>query len=121
MATNTAAMMRTTFSQPAMTRMIRCPLRYSSTAMRRLPLLLGFLLLVLPAAAQTWHPIGPDGGRFARLLLDRNAPGRIFASAGRIWMSDDGGASWRRLAVPESGATLVGAVSDPHDRNVLWL
>jgi len=89
--------------------------------MRRLPLPLVLLLLVLPAAAQTWRPIGPDGGRFHLLLLDRNAPGRLFASAARIWMSDDGGASWRRLAVPEVGATLVDAVSDPHDRNVLWL
>jgi len=89
--------------------------------MRRFPLLLALLLLVLPAAAQTWHPIGPDGGRFQRLLLDRNAPGRLFAAGARIWMSDDGGASWRRLVLPETDGPLVDAVSDPRDRNVLWL
>ncbi len=62
-----------------------------------------------------WHPIGPDGGTFYKVVVDGQY---MFASAGaRSWMSDDGGGTWRHLPL----GWLRDAASDPSDRNVLWV
>jgi photosystem II stability/assembly factor-like uncharacterized protein len=60
-----------------------------------------FLLLVATfAAAQTWKPLGPDGGDVRSLAYDPSNPDRIFlgTSSGTLYVSVDRGASWSRLA-----------------------
>lgn len=60
------------------------------------------LLLALPLAAPAseWKPLGPDGGDVRSLAYDPLNPDRIFlgTSAGRLFVSNDGGASWNRFA-----------------------
>jgi photosystem II stability/assembly factor-like uncharacterized protein len=59
-------------------------------------------VLALPALAQSneWKPIGPDGGDVRSLTYDPASPDRIYlgTSAGRLFLSNDGGASWARFA-----------------------
>jgi photosystem II stability/assembly factor-like uncharacterized protein len=60
------------------------------------------LLFALPLAGQAsaWRPIGPDGGDVRSLTYDPLNPDRIYlgTSAGRLFVSSDGGASWTRFA-----------------------
>src|SRR5437764_8731746 len=69
-----------------------------------------FLLLVATlAAAQTWKPLGPDGGDVRSLAYDPNDPDRIFlgTSSGTLYTSIDGGANWLRLAHLGSSFDMV--------------
>src|SRR5437899_12923134 len=54
----------------------------------------------LPAWAQQWKPLGPDGGDVRSLARDPHSPDRILlsTSAGQIYQSTDGGANWLRFA-----------------------
>jgi photosystem II stability/assembly factor-like uncharacterized protein len=60
------------------------------------------LVLALPLGAQNpdWRPIGPDGGDVRSLTYDPANPDRIYlgTSAGRLFVSNDAGASWTRFA-----------------------
>ena len=64
-----------------------------------------FLGILLPgvasfAAAQTWKPLGPDGGDVRSLAYDPANPEHIFlgTSSGTLYVSADGGSNWSRLA-----------------------
>jgi photosystem II stability/assembly factor-like uncharacterized protein len=69
---------------------------------------LAFLLL-LPARAQQWTPIGPDGGDVRSLSRDPHVAHRILlsTSAGQIYESLDEGASWSRFAKLGDGNDYV--------------
>src|SRR5437868_13092414 len=58
------------------------------------------LVLLLPAMAQQWKPLGPDGGDVRSLARDPHSPDRILlgTSAGQIYQSTDSGANWERFA-----------------------
>jgi photosystem II stability/assembly factor-like uncharacterized protein len=74
----------------------------------RLPLFLAVLAVTVPGLhAQTvptvsgaWTTIGPDGGDARRFAFDPRDPQRIYLGTTDSWIyvSDDAGASWRRLA-----------------------
>jgi photosystem II stability/assembly factor-like uncharacterized protein len=66
----------------------------------RIALLALVLVLCLPAWAQQWKPLGPDGGDVRSLARDPHSPDRILlgTSAGQIYQSTDGGANWARFA-----------------------
>ncbi len=65
-------------------------------------LLLPVLLLVVTtsAPAQAWKPLGPDGGDVRSFAYDPNSPDRVFlgTSSGTLYLSDDRGVNWSRLA-----------------------
>ncbi|MFB3813762.1 MAG: transcriptional regulator [Terriglobales bacterium] len=66
-------------------------------------------LVVCPWAAAQWVTLGPDGGDVRSLAYDPHNPDRLFlgTSAGQLFLSNDNGASWSRLARLGSGNDLV--------------
>src|SRR6516225_9535323 len=60
-------------------------------------------------AGQAWQPLGPEGGTVRSLAFDPKNPDRIFlgTSAGRLYLSGDGGGSWTRLVHLGSAAEMV--------------
>ena len=60
----------------------------------------GFLLLSLTAFAADWRLIGPEGGDVRSLAYDPANPSHILlgTSAGQMFLSQDGGASWALFA-----------------------
>ena len=78
-------------------------------ATRILPVLLGMLCGSAALAAQSWQPVGPDGGTVRSLAIDPKDPDRIFlgTSAGNLYLSTDKGTSWSRFARPGNAAEMV--------------
>ncbi len=63
--------------------------------------LLGFMVLAAAVcAAAPWRPIGPDGGDARSLAADPRDPDRILlgTSSSQLFVSNDGGHTWLRLA-----------------------
>src|SRR5215470_10925349 len=60
-------------------------------------------------AAEPWQPLGPEGGTVRSLAFDPKNPDRIFlgTSAGRLYLSSDGGGNWTRLVHLGSAAEMV--------------
>ena len=83
----------------------------------------GWLFLVLasawavPAVAQRWVPIGPDGGDVRSLTYDPTRENRIYlgTSSGQLFVSTDNGESWVRLAhLGEGDDTVIDHIAiDP--------
>src|SRR5207253_5194032 len=77
------------------------------------------------AMAQSWEALGPDGGTVRSLTFDPHNPDRIFlgTSAGRLYLSTDGGASWSRWAYLGSSAEMVldHIVLDPANPNNIYV
>jgi photosystem II stability/assembly factor-like uncharacterized protein len=100
--------------------MTTCILRYLSSA---------FLLVALvpnqPALAQTtsWVPVGPDGGDARSFAADPNNDKHLYLGTTNSWIyqSEDGGASWRRLAklAKTDDLLLDNIVVDSSDPNTL--
>jgi photosystem II stability/assembly factor-like uncharacterized protein len=67
------------------------------------------LLFAPPGWAQQWQPLGPEGGSVRSLAFDAKNPDRIFlgTSAGRLYLSSDGGATWSRWASLGAPAEMV--------------
>ncbi|HUJ24130.1 MAG TPA: hypothetical protein VLX58_21490 [Bryobacteraceae bacterium] len=62
---------------------------------------LGFVFAALVAsAAAPWRPLGPDGGDARSLAADPRNPDRILlgTSSSQLFVSNDGGYTWSRLA-----------------------
>jgi photosystem II stability/assembly factor-like uncharacterized protein len=70
---------------------------------------LAVLLLLSAGWAQQWQPLGPEGGSVRSLAFDPKNPDRIFlgTSAGRLYLSSDGGVSWSRWASLGAPAEMV--------------
>jgi photosystem II stability/assembly factor-like uncharacterized protein len=98
----------------------------------RLPLLLAVLSVTIPALhAQTvpavsaaWTTIGPDGGNARRFAFDPHNPQRIYLGTTDSWIyvSDDAGASWKRLAKlgPEDDLVVDSLAVDRSDPKTLF-
>jgi photosystem II stability/assembly factor-like uncharacterized protein len=92
-------------------------------------LLISVLLLLLLAAvaapAQQWQPLGPDGGDVRSLAYDPENPDRMFlgTSAGRLYLSTDGGNTWSRFARlgDSSDMVLDNIVIDPQDPQSMYV
>ncbi len=74
-----------------------------------LRVLIAVALCGCAAFAQTWQPLGPDGGTVRSLAFDPSNPDRIFlgTSAGRLYLSTDAGRSWSRFAHLGSSSEMV--------------
>lgn len=95
-------------------------------AMRTVSVLSGVLLLsCMLVAQQPWHPVGPDGGTVRSLAVDLKNPDRIFlgTSAGNLYRSSDGGASWSRFARPGNSVEMVmdHIAIDPRDSRNMFV
>ncbi len=70
-----------------------------------------FLLLAstLQAAPGQWTALSPEGGDVRALAYDPRDPERVYlgTSAGRLFISNDGGANWSKLARLGSGTDYV--------------
>ncbi len=66
-------------------------------------------VLALPAAAAEWVSLGPDGGDVRSLAYDPQNPDHILlgTSAGKIFVSDDGGVTWTRMVRLGAGEDYV--------------
>ncbi|MCX6270268.1 MAG: YCF48-related protein [Bacteroidetes bacterium] len=65
----------------------------------------------LPAAGNSWHPIGPFGGDITDMAADPINPDRIFAVGGFPYVSEDGGNSWTVLnALASLSSSSVNAI-----------
>jgi len=67
------------------------------------------LFLAVAWAQPAWQPLGPDGGTVRSLAFDPKNPARIFlgTSAGNLYISNDNGKSWSRLAHLGNAAEMV--------------
>ena len=95
-------------------------------ALRKIPVCLAItMLLAGMAVAQTWQPIGPEGGSVRSLTFDPQNPDRIFlgTSAGNLYLSTDNGATWSRFARPGNSAEMVldHIVIDPADPRKIFV
>jgi len=84
------------------------------------------ILLALPVfAANQWQPLGPDGGDVRSLAYDPKNPDRIFlgTSAGKLFLSVNGGASWARYVHLGVGDDYVldNIAVDPSDSNRIYV
>lgn len=88
---------------------------------------IAFLLICCagPAFAQTWQPLGPDGGSVRSLTMDPQDPNHIFlgTSAGRLFLSADHGATWSRIAHLGSPSEMVldHVVIDPSNSKNIYV
>jgi photosystem II stability/assembly factor-like uncharacterized protein len=85
------------------------------------------VLFVLTAAMQAgqWTSLSPEGGDVRSLAYDPSNPERIYlgTSAGKLFISNDGGATWARLAHLGSGNDYVldNIAVDPSDPKILYV
>ncbi len=87
---------------------------------------IALLLAALPAAgASEWMLLGPEGGDVRTLAYDPSNPDRILlgTSAGQLYQSRDGGASWERTVHLGNSDTLVldHIVFDPSRPSVIYV
>ena len=77
------------------------------------------------ASASTWKELGPDGGDARSLAYDPHNPDRILlgTSSGQLYLSEDGGKNWSRLAQIGQGDDYVldNEAFDPSDSNTIYV
>jgi photosystem II stability/assembly factor-like uncharacterized protein len=87
------------------------------------------VLFALTAAMQAgqvqWTSLSPEGGDVRSLAYDPSNPERVYlgTSAGKLFVSNDGGATWSRLAHLGSGNDYVldNIAVDSTDANILYV
>ncbi len=84
-----------------------------------------FVLLGLGAAASDWRLIGPEGGDVRSLSYDPSNPHRILlgTSAGQMFLSEDGGASWSLFTHlgPNDDYVLDHIIFDPTHTSTIYV
>src|SRR5438270_9022105 len=88
-------------------------------------LALAFLFAVPAIAGNQWQPLGPDGGDVRSFSYDPSNPDRIFlgTSAGKLFLSVNGGASWVRYVHLGTGDDYVldHIAIDPSDSKKIYV
>jgi photosystem II stability/assembly factor-like uncharacterized protein len=83
------------------------------------------LLFTLTAFASDWRLIGPEGGDVRSLAYDPANPNRILlgTSAGQMFVSEDGGASWSLFAHLAEGDDYVldHIIFDPNNSSIIYV
>jgi photosystem II stability/assembly factor-like uncharacterized protein len=74
------------------------------------------------ALAQTWRPLGPEGGEVTTIAVDPRSAMRIFAGVrgGFAYRSDDNGGTWANFSTGLGGTELPVIVPDPNAANTWW-
>jgi photosystem II stability/assembly factor-like uncharacterized protein len=73
------------------------------------------------AGLDYWSPIGPDGGEILALAADPQQNGVVYAgTAGGVFKSMDGGATWSRSSRGLKGATVLALAVAPTSRSTLY-
>jgi photosystem II stability/assembly factor-like uncharacterized protein len=100
--------------------------------LKRLPLFLAVLALSVsglraqsvPASSHAWTTIGPNGGDARRFAFDPRDPQRIYLGTTDSWiyLSEDGGGSWKRLAKlgPQDNLVVDSLAVDRSDPQTLF-
>jgi photosystem II stability/assembly factor-like uncharacterized protein len=90
--------------------------------------LLGFVLLASAASAvlaAEWHPAPIYGGDVRSLVVVPDSPDTLLAgtSAGQVYLSDNGGRSWKDAgaSLPFPGWVVSRLVFDPNKPSRLWV
>jgi photosystem II stability/assembly factor-like uncharacterized protein len=88
-------------------------------------LMAAVLALCIASAAQQWTPLGPEGGDVRSLAYDPEYPDRLYlgTSAGQIYVSNDRGQMWQRLARLGDGDDYVldNIAIDPSNTKVIYV
>jgi photosystem II stability/assembly factor-like uncharacterized protein len=96
----------------------------SSRSLKLLTILLCAVILI-PAAMAQWKPVGPEGGDVRALTYDPSNPDRIIlgTSAGQLYLSEDGGNSWKRWVHlgPGEHYVLDNISFDPKDPKTIYV
>ncbi|MBZ5521269.1 MAG: transcriptional regulator [Acidobacteriia bacterium] len=91
----------------------------------RIPILVLLVLAAGLASAQQWKPLGPDGGDVRSFAYDPRDPNRVFlgTSAGRLYLSTDGGMTWSRYAHLGNSSDMVldNIVIDPTNSRIIYV
>ena len=105
-----------------------CRVIFDRIRLRSLVLRLVVIFLVASAALaapRQWTSLSPEGGDVRSLAYDPRDPERIYlgTSAGTLFVSNDGGANWARLARLGSGTDYVldNISVDSTDPNIIYV
>ncbi|HWZ42587.1 MAG TPA: hypothetical protein VNW97_03890, partial [Candidatus Saccharimonadales bacterium] len=92
---------------------------------RRILIFMFLVVMARPAMAQQWKPLGPDGGDVRSFAYDPRDANRIFlgTSAGRLYLSTDGGSTWSRHAHLGNSSDMVldNIVIDPTNSRTIYV
>lgn len=73
------------------------------------------------AGLNYWSPIGPDGGEIIALAADPQQSGVVYAgTAGGVFKSTDGGATWSRSSRGLMGGTVLCLAVAPSSRSTVY-
>ena len=93
--------------------------------MRRTLIFMFLVVMAGLATAQQWKPLGPDGGDVRSFAYDPHDTNRIFlgTSAGRLYLSTDGGSTWSRHAHLGNSSDMVldNIVIDPTNSRTIYV
>lgn len=80
------------------------------------------LVSSLPARAQTWTPIGPDGGTVTAIVVHPTDPRLVWAgtNGGGVFKSTNGGRAWSPAGEGLSSPFVNALVIDPKDPDTLY-
>ncbi len=72
--------------------------------------------------AQSWRPLGPEGGEVISLAIDPRHPARVFAGTreGGVYRSEDGGAGWVRSSSGLRASDVYVLAADPAVPSMVW-
>jgi photosystem II stability/assembly factor-like uncharacterized protein len=84
--------------------------------------LLGILGPIAPLAAQTWTPLGPEGGIVDVFALAPSNAQAVYAGmlGGGVYRSGDGGKSWSAASGGLGNLTVRALVVDPQNASVVY-
>jgi photosystem II stability/assembly factor-like uncharacterized protein len=89
----------------------------------RLSILTFFILAAFPAAAQTWKPMGPEGGSVLSLASDPSEAKQLYLGTadGHIFGSTDAGETWKILgrAGSSTDSVITAILVDPRNPKIL--
>jgi hypothetical protein len=71
-----------------------------------------------PGMGAAWHPIGPDGGAAAPIVMAPSAPRTGYVLAYGLFRTDDGATSWRHVDASFAPNQLL--LVDPRDAETLY-